>query len=92
MGDADQAHRLRFPTVTLYHDDNSVILAGPHRGRDLDVIANPIRRAHIEGGRDVREYYALVRPWWRFWRDSWVLRIESYPRVFQQSFCDGGHR
>ena len=90
--DAEQAHALSWPPVTLYYDDALRILRGPKRGRPLEELRWPLIFERRLAGWDVSERRITLRPWWRLWRPTRAIRItvRAMAGGFEQDFDDGG--
>ena len=91
--DAEQAHQLTWPDVTLAHDDAGIILAGPLKGQAVQQIIESLITPHLDAGRDAVTTYTTLRPWWRLWTATRAIRISVRPQEFtgfEQAFDDGG--
>ena len=89
--DAEQAHALSWPDVTLYLDEDRVLI-GPHRGRDVWKTLEQIVWGHIDAGREASWEPVTLRPWWRLWRPTRAIRItvRAMAGGFEQAYDDGG--
>ena len=90
--DAEQAHALSWPDVTLYSGKRDEVLRGPYQGMHVATAVMRCATPHLDAGRDVVTAYLTLRPWWRLWRPTRAIRItvRAMAGGFEQDFCDGG--
>ena len=88
--DAEQAHALSWPPVTLYFTVQGLILTGPDRGRDIGDVAQRLITDHVEAGRNACFKLGTARPWWRLWRETETMTVTVLEEGFRQAFDDGG--
>ena len=91
--DAEQAHALAHPPMTLYFTEQGLILNGSDRGQDIGEVAQRIITDHITAGRTVGFQPGTARPWWRLWRltETMTVTVTVQAEGFGQAFDDGGH-
>ena len=51
------------------------VVAGPERGRDVDILELLTRRALKYSCKHIETTTLTIRPWWRLWRPTAVLRL-----------------
>ena len=73
--DAEQAHILSWPPVTLYFAVQGLILTGPDRGRDIGDVTQRLITEHIREGRTAGYQLGTARPWWRLWRETETMTV-----------------
>ena len=73
--DAEQAHILAHPDVTLYFSIQGLILTGPDRGRDIGDVTQRLITEHIDAGRTAGYLLGTARPWWRLWRETETMTV-----------------
>ena len=88
--DAEQAHILAHPPVTLYFTVQGLILTGPDRGRDIGDVAQRLITDHVEAGRNACFKLGTARPWWRLWQETETMTVTVLGEGFRQAFDDGG--
>ena len=93
--DAEQAHALAHPPMTLYFTEQGLILRGSDRGQDIGEVTQRIITDHITdhitAGRTVGFQPGTARPWWRLWRLTETMTVTVQAEGFGQDFDDGGH-
>ena len=89
--DAEQAHALAHPPMTLYFSEQGLILRGLDRGQDIGEVTQRTITDHIRAGRTIGFQLGTARPWWRWWRQTETMTVTVQAEGFGQDFCDGGH-